>query len=77
MQTRTGGAIRPHRYLRAWPMPLIPRPVQVWVDRESNQSVIVELLELDEGCDDHEAAERIFRDCAQVSRARRAVLFWF
>lgn len=40
---------------------------QVWVDRDSNRSVIVELLELDEDCQDHEVAERIFRDCAQVA----------
>ena len=48
-------------------MSLNHRPVQVWVDRDSNQSIIVELLELEEDCADHEAAERIFRDCAQVS----------
>ena len=49
------------------------------MDRDSNASIIVELLDMDEDCPDFEVAELIFRDYAQVRFAplsfRKAACF--
>jgi len=39
---------------------------QVWVDRDSNSSVIIELMDQDLEIADCDIGQRMFRDCAQV-----------
>ena len=45
------------------------------MDRDSNRSIIVELLDLDEDCPDSEVADRIFRDCALANNATHVGLY--
>jgi hypothetical protein len=72
--TRTlfGGAIKldlPSSFDDVSAFRQVPDHQEVWVDRDSNRSVIVELLDMEEDCQDFEVCEHIFRDCAQANNA--------